>query len=375
MSKKILVTGFNKEQCTRDYFYGKELKILNSHYSLIRCLEDMGYEVDQRTVSIGENIAAYDKVIVYLASVKSFSRHAFDALYVLKARPDAILGNDDWQVRGVFASFKTYQENLEEWKETGKPFLEHVTNKYLSNIYKGDTKLEKLGDHVNTFIEGCEIVNRKTNTLLLCTFDGGDNNSFKLDYKGDIVNYNPNPYNLNRRPENNYGEDLGILSFFDDEPIILPPEEKKLQWVFSSIVQSKTMPWFNRQKPTWPVLNFGPKQETKLTAGIQTSRVKEPVMCRIYNENWGCMMPEYYHAGSGWWRSRVQQVADVESILVCSDKEGAIYGEAYVGNTLAGVEAMTIEEKTRLGKAQKECLYDNHPLNKKVQMRELEAIL
>ena len=107
---KILITGFNKEQCTRDYFLGKELKILNSHYSLIRCLEDMGHEIEQRPVSIGENLTAYDKVIVYLSSVKSFSHHAFDALYALKARPDAILGNDDWQVREVFVSFDLYEK-------------------------------------------------------------------------------------------------------------------------------------------------------------------------------------------------------------------------------------------------------------------------
>jgi len=36
---------------------------------------------------------------------------------------------------------------------------------------------------------------------------------------------------------------------------------------------------------------------------------------------------------------------------------------------------MTVEEMTKLGKAQKECLYDNHPLDKSVQRKELEAIL
>ena len=72
---KILITGFNKEQCTKDYYLGKELKILNSHYSLIRCLEDMGHEIEQRTVSIGEDLSGYDKVIIYLSSVKSPQIH------------------------------------------------------------------------------------------------------------------------------------------------------------------------------------------------------------------------------------------------------------------------------------------------------------
>jgi hypothetical protein len=372
---KFLITGFNKEQCTKDYYLGKELKILNSHYSLIRCLEDMGHEIEQRTVSIGEDLSGYDKVIIYLSSVKSFAHHAFDALYALKARPDAILANDDWQVREVFISFKLYEENLIAHKESGKPFFDYGTNTYLANLYKGDTPLEDMGKHIDTFIEACHIVNQKQNDLILCTFAGGNNDKFKIDYKGNIINYNPNPYNLNRKPENNYGEDIGLLGFFDDEPIILPPDEKKLRWIFSSIVQSKTMGWFNKQKPTWDVLNFGPRRETKQTKGIETYRVKEPEMCKIYNENWGCMMPEYYHAGSGWWRSRVQQVADVESVLVCSDAEGKIYGEAYVGNTIESVENMSVEELTRLGKAQKECLYDNHPLNKATQRSELLGVV
>lgn len=370
---KILITGFNKEQCVRDYFLTKELKILNSHYSLIRCLEDMGHEIDQRPVSIGEDLSGYDKVIVYLCSVKSFSHHAFDALYALTARPDAILGNDDWQVKEVAYSFELYRKNLLE--TYNDPFLNYHTNKYLAELYCGDTPLEELGKHIDTFIRGCEIINQKKNKLLLCTFAGGDNKKFGLNWNGDIINYNPNPYNLNRRPENNYGEERGVMDFFGEEERVLLPEEKERCWIFSSIVQSKTMDWFKKQTLTWPSKNFGPRRETKKTSGIQTFRVKEYDMCRIYNQNWGCLMPTYYHEGSGWWRSRVQQVADVQSILLCSDKEGAVYGEAYVGNTIEKIENMSTSELAALAKAQKECLYDNHPLDKSVQRKELEAIL
>lgn len=369
---KILITGFNKEQCTRDYFLQKELKILNSHYSLIRCLEDMGHTIEQRPVTIGEDLSGYDKVIIYLASVKSFSHHAFDALYALTARPDAILANDDWQVYEVMYSFGVYKKNLLE--HYSEPFLNYHTNKYLADLYCGDTPLEDLGKHIDSFIAGCDVVIQKQNPLMLCTFAGGSNNLYKIDWKGRIINYNPNPYNINRRPENNYGEDAGLLGFFGEEETVLSPEEKERSWIFSSIVQSKTMPWLKKQTPKWPVKNFGPRRETEQTKGVQTYRVKEPEMCKIYNKNWGCLMPEYYHAGSGWWRSRVQQVADVQSVLLCSDKEGKIYGDAYVGNTIDKIEGMNTHELAALAKAQKECLYDNHPLDKKVQQKELEAI-
>ena len=98
MSKKILITGMNREQCVENYFLTKELKILNSHYSLIRCLRDMGFEVEQRPVIIGEDLNHYDDVIIYLHAPQGYCQNLYDGLYAIAARPDAILAFDDWQV-------------------------------------------------------------------------------------------------------------------------------------------------------------------------------------------------------------------------------------------------------------------------------------
>ena len=61
----VLITGMNKNQCTRDFFLSQQLKVVPSHYSLIRCLEDMGHIVTQRPVVIGESLDEYDEVIVF----------------------------------------------------------------------------------------------------------------------------------------------------------------------------------------------------------------------------------------------------------------------------------------------------------------------
>ena len=53
---KILITGMNKNQTTKDFYLRQQLKVVPSHYSLIRCLEDMGHDVEQRLVKIGENL-------------------------------------------------------------------------------------------------------------------------------------------------------------------------------------------------------------------------------------------------------------------------------------------------------------------------------
>ena len=36
---KILITGMNKNQTTKDFYLRQQLKVVPSHYSLIRCLE------------------------------------------------------------------------------------------------------------------------------------------------------------------------------------------------------------------------------------------------------------------------------------------------------------------------------------------------
>jgi hypothetical protein len=359
--KKILITGFNAEQVQRDYFLKKQLKILNSHYSLIRCLEDMGYIVEQRPVEHGEDISHYDDVIVYLHSIQSFCQRLFTGLYAVAARPDCILAFDDWQVDQVFNSFSAYEYDL-----INQP--EKAFRQYLFDLYAGKESQEFIKSQKQTYIDAVKIVNSKENRLLICAFYGGDVNKFGLDWKGSTYTYNPNPYNLNRRPENNYGETNKLTSFFGSNKTLF--ENKEKAWVFSSLIQMKTQKWLKLQNPSWEVKQYGAKRGV-----YKSERVTEPEMCKIYDKNWGCLMPTYYHEGSGWWRSRVQQVADVESILLCSDKEGSIYGEAFVGNTIEKIENSSFEELKTLAIRQKECLYDNHPLDKEKQKQEILKVL
>jgi len=355
--KKILITGFNAEQVQRDYYLKKQIKILSSHYSMIRCLEDMGYEVEQRPVEHGEDISHYDDVIVYLHSIQSFCQRLFTGLYAVAARPDCILAFDDWQVDQVFNSFAAYEDDLINRPE--KAFRE-----YLFDLYAGKESREFIESHRQTYIDAAQIINSKQNRLLICAFAGGDSTKFGLDWKGPVFTYNPNPYNLNRGPHNNYGEEGGLEAFFGVDKTSF--EDIERAWIFASLIQLKTQKWLKLQQPTWEVKTYGAKR-----GKFKSERVTEPEMCKVYDRNWGCLMPEYYHAGSGWWRSRVQQVADVESILFCSDTEGAIYGDAYVGNRIDKIEGMSFEELKALAIRQRECLYDNHPLDKATQRKEV----
>ena len=364
--KKILITGMNAAQCKKDYFLKQELQVVPSQYALFRCLEDMGYEVEQRAVDLGEDLSGYDDVIVYMHSIQSFCQRLFSGLYAIAARPDCILAFDDWQIDQIYDSFSQYLLNLNESQE--KSYRE-----YLLNLYQGKEPLEEIKKYHDHYKAACELALQKKNRLLVSAFDRGDLSLLKLGWNPDrVYRFNPNPYHLNRNASNNYGEEAVGLGVLMDE--VATPENKISVWNFASLVQRKTQKWLKMQNPqewVWPINFYGARRGTE----VKQERLTEADMCRVYNKQWGCLMPGYFHSGSGWWRARPLQVTDAGSILVCEDKEGKVYGDAYVGVRAKDVEQMDLTQLIKLAKDQRDCLYDNHPLDKSITRNEISEVL
>jgi len=139
---------------------------------------------------------------------------------------------------------------------------------------------------------------------------------------------------------------------------------------FAGLIQSETEKWFNKvtEGVTWDIKQYGSAKKKQV-------RLSEEDMVAVFNDQWGILMAGYWHAGSGWWRARPQQVADVGSILICEDKEGAVFGEPCVGLTCAKIESMTDAELTKLAKDQKEAYYESQPMNKEITKEQIEEYL
>ena len=77
----ILVTGFLKSQAIENFFERQQLKVVTNIYSLVQCLRDMGHNVEQRMVEVGEDLKKYDEVIVYLHDLNNrLSRYTYNSL-------------------------------------------------------------------------------------------------------------------------------------------------------------------------------------------------------------------------------------------------------------------------------------------------------
>lgn len=361
--KKILITGMNALQTRRDGFLRQELKVVPSHYAVIRTLEDMGYVVEQRPVELGEDLSSYDDVIVYIHSIQAFCQQLYSGLYAIANRPNCIIAFDDWQIDQIYSSFSQYLKDLED-PSSPKPYRE-----YLMELYQGKEDVETIKKYHTAYVDACNLVLKKNNRLLVSAFDHGDLSLLNLEWNPlRVFRFNPNPYHLNRTPENAYGEDGGLAAFMDND---VGPASKIRAWNFASLVQKKTQKWLKQQNiKKWDINYYGARRGTE----TKQERLTEADMCRVYNSQWGCLMPGYFHSGSGWWRARPLQLADAGSILVCELKEGMVYGEAY-NLTADVVEGMTLEQLIKTAKDQKDCLYTKHPLDKSITRREFTAVL
>jgi hypothetical protein len=387
--KKILLTGMNANQCTRKFFLRQQLKVIPSHYSLFNCLTDMGYDVEQRKVTIGEDLSGYDEVIAFIAGPRQLvATTVFECLWAISEHPNCILAFDDWQVADLFKGIAKCAGNSQE---LFAPFILDVNKK----------TLEELEPYEFNFMVALNTITSMQNRMLISAFQTGhigDNENYgphllfdKIDYpRNRLFTYNPNPYHRNRVPSDLLHEGAedptwdGTQAKPSTSLVFEEAEGKRKNFNFASLVQSKTQKWLKKQGYTgnpkndeegvisgWPVDLYGSKADTQ-------KRLTEDQMCQVIAKDWGCLMPGYDHAGSGWWRARPLQCADAGSILIGEDKELRVYygnDYEYFGLKAADLAVCTEEELAVIAATQSKCLYNIHPLDKAVQQAELTAVL
>lgn len=337
---KILITGMNKQQCTENFYKTSQLKVMPSHLSLIACLRDMGHIVEQRIVTIDEDLSEYDRIICYIHNPSGFAGFVYNGLWLINEYPDCILAFDDWQTDSIYKGLTA----LENPEKLFRPYVKDGHKHVPDNIE----------DYEKQLLNGIEIVKSKKNKMLISAFAGG-NLSLLIDYPKELMfSFNPNPYHIN------------LSSNFN--PLF---EEKQKVFNFAGLIQDKTKKWLKAQNiGDWPLKKYGSRKDGQ-------DRVIEPEMVNIYGQQWGILMPGYFHAGSGWWRARPLQVADSGSILIGDWKEMVLY---YDDDELASLKAsdiikMSDKQLEDVAEAQKRAIYTTHPLDKSVTQEELGRVL
>jgi hypothetical protein len=388
---RVLITGMNANQSTRKFFLRQQLKVVPSTYSLFNCLIDMGYEVEQRSPQLGEDLSGYDEAIVFIAGPRQLvATRVFEALYTISQHPYCILAFDDWQLPDLFKGIA---------KCDGKP--EELFAQFILDVNK--KTLEEVKPYEQHFMHALSRITKMQNRMLISAFSTehlGDNENYgphllfdKINYpRNRLFTYNPNPYHRNRKPGDVLHEGAEDPTFNPGIGVFPPagnPPQKERRFNFASLVQSKTQKWLKKQgytgNPkndeegtigTWPVDLYGSKAETQ-------KRLTEDQMCAVFQRDWGCLMPGYDHAGSGWWRARPLQAADAGCILIGEPKEMAVYYGKDNPIALLKATDLTYDGDDMLSDAdladvameQYRAIYKIHPLDKAVQRHELQLVL
>ena len=339
---KVLITGFTRAACTKNFHKSSQIGLCTAHFSLVECLESMGHEVEQRPVRIGEDLSVYDKVVVFLMHISPFNTHIYSALWTIAQRDDVLFAIEDWQS----------PKNINTWKNNIDKVVDSVTNDYYVNNVVAEKELRP--EWKADFKKAFTMIANMDRPITLPAHLGGDFKMLFSDWDNDkIHSWFPPPFTLHRKPR---------TTLFDDD--------KAKIFNFAGLIQSETEKWFNRitAEAKWEIKQYGSKNKKQV-------RLSEEDMVTTFNEQWGILMAGYWHAGSGWWRARPQQVADCESILICDDKEASIFGEPYIGLTCKKIEQLSEGQLEKLAFEQKIAYYESQPMNKEITIKQVEDYL
>lgn len=365
----------------------------------------MGHKVDHRTVTLGEDLSQYNEVVVYLFTPETrVSIYTYEALYTISQHPKCILAVDDWRVANTYNGITKNAVG----DDVFKPFI----------LQTCDKKREHVEPYHSHFQDAFNVILAKRNRLLISAFSCTHLNdpinygphliTDKISYpRGRVFSYNPNPYHLNRTLANpnpqshNHADPAFELHNLNPNPThapLIPHILKSHRFNFATLTPSLTTKWLHSLPSfstipytsppihlinTWRIDLYGSGKvcRAKTRSPEQPSeieRVSEAEMIKRLTYDWCCLMPGYEHAGSGWWRARPLQVADAGSVLMGDEREmKVLFGSEYpyYGLTAEGVTKLAEDDLRDLAECQRQCLYRVHPLDKRVQMGELEVVL
>jgi hypothetical protein len=310
---RILITGVNSVQCGKR----PRLDYVSAVVALHQTLLQAGHEVEIRAVVLGESFDGYDRVVVFIASMRGFvCVETLGALWAIhRAGERVTISFDDWQVPQAVQGIKAFAAEREKIITTN-PFGYH--------------QIEKFGDYRPNLWSALDtLINEWWWPILVPVYKGGDLSKLK------IPGQRLYPYNPSVVFKGKYG--------WASET-----ETKKKEWVLAALHDHSA--WLKKQKVEWPVQKLGHRKSKQ-------ERIPESQLYQRYAQSIGVLSPAYKISGSGWWRARYGFAADAFCVISGDPAEMAMVDpQCYPAPVF--VETCSPEEVFELASAQRAAYYE-----------------
>jgi site-specific DNA-cytosine methylase len=320
--KTALITGSTAMQIGSDKTH---LKIVTAMASWREALKALGYEVEWRAVTPGEDLRRYHLVLAGInkPNVRT-STYFYGVLWAMSTRPDAIVVYDDWQTTDVLAGIQSFARERERAFRLERAFPEAV-KAHEAPLFRALEFLAGVKQRPDSAF------NWWPWQAIVPAFSGGNLSLLGIPAKA-VTGIDPTAFS-HRYPAT-------------------PVKAKEKAWVQASLLA--------KGKPkglAWPLRLYGNLDKEGGDRGRPgenaQERLLEEDLMKVYCECWGVISPPHKHAGSGWWRVRYLMAADAGCVLSADPKEAYVMGMPYVeASHPAVVEKLRPAALTDLAKEQ-----------------------
>ena len=376
---KILMTGATTLQIKPPEKRRANQTKIDVPGAVVDVLREAGHEVDWRAVRPGEDLSGYDLMWINLAGVLSMnSRPGAMGMLWAVAQTDvpAVLFLDDWKTRLTYQQAKSFSErgvdmyfdrhlitNSKKYTPDGQAthYTKAPADEELARLHALDPEAHK---HVkldafyyqrndmtdeewyavrDACVEGARLMRegRPNSAIGIPAYKWGDREIVRPTLPEGIRNSQLFPV------DPSFIAVQIALEVFQEVRESGDDISQSDAWGLAALGDHTE--WLAKTLPElqWPVNMVGHSTNRKLKS--------EHDVVRFYAENKGILSPSYYHAGSGWWRSRFIYAAMIGIPIFAADGEADALGPAYQRDAY-DIESVSDAERMELASSQRAAL-------------------
>lgn len=350
--------------------------------AVVDALREAGHTVDWRAVVPGEDLSSYDALWLNLAGVNSVNGTpgAIGLLWAAsQEQVPAVIFLDDWKTKLTYQQLRTFT-----LRETGSIYFDRHLLSGIRDLLpdakpthytfeSADTEWKRVVAELNLTETEADKIRPTPFYKQREDFSAAEWQAlWPSILSGALALLHGRKRSAVGIPAYQWGSDdivrptlpapIGAAGFMRIDPsfiatdivndtadrIDLRPDDRVKAWGLAGLADHTD--WITEYLPDieWPVHTVGHRSNRKVKT--------EQDVVEFYSSTSAILSPSYYHAGSGWWRSRFIYAAALELPIFAADGEAESLGSPYTFSAV-DIERMPAISRDSLGRAQQAALW------------------